>query len=152
VIATDINVRTRLQATRDEQLRMQDRLQQASAPASATRPLKKQQAAALNAVARQLNTPWMDVFDVLERRTPANVALVSIEPDGRRNIVRVQAEARRLDELLAYAESLERDPEVTRVVLLRHETNDRDDNHPVQLSFEVTLNTKAPTYSLEARR
>jgi Tfp pilus assembly protein PilN len=152
VIAFDIQLNVRLEGSRDAGTQMQERFQRASAPRTVSRPLKKEQLSGLNAVVRQLNTPWMDVFDILERRTPANVALVSIEPDGRRSIVRVQAEARSIDELLAYAETLERDAAVTRVVLLRHETNDRDENHPAQLSFEVSLNPNAAAYSLEAHR
>jgi Tfp pilus assembly protein PilN len=152
VIAFDIQLNVRLEAARDAGTQMQERFQRASAPRTVSRPLKKEQLSGLNAVVRQLNTPWMDVFDILERRTPANVALVSIEPDGRRSIVRVQAEARSIDELLAYAETLERDAAVTRVVLLRHETNDRDENHPAQLSFEVSLNPNTAAYSLEAHR
>lgn len=103
--------------------------------------LTQEQINALNGVIRQLNIPWHDLFEQLERSTPAEVALLSIEPDGQRAVVKMQAEAKTLDALLRYAASLQKQGVFGRLSYSKHETNDQDVNRPVRLSFELTLLT-----------
>ena len=95
----------------------------------------------LNAVIRQLNTPWQDLFNQLERLTPAEVALLSIEPDTRRDTLKLKAEAKTLDTLLVYAASLEQQGLFGRLTYSKHETNDQDANKPIRLSFELEMRT-----------
>jgi hypothetical protein len=92
-----------------------------------------------NQVARQLNTPWSALLDALELATPDDVAIVSIEPDGARGSVRVQAEAKLLDNLLAYVSMLKNTEPFESVVLIKHETNEQDANHPLRMSVDVRL-------------
>lgn len=94
---------------------------------------------ALNVVIQQLNIPWHDVFEQLERATPADVALLSIEPDGQRSVIKIQAEAKSLDTLLLYAAGLQQQGVFGRLTFSKHETNDQDGNKPVRLSFELAL-------------
>jgi Tfp pilus assembly protein PilN len=93
----------------------------------------------LNTVIRQLNTPWQDLFDQLEKATPADIALLSIEPDAKRATIRLVAEAKRLETLLAYASALQQQGVFGRLTYSKHETNDQDSNKPVRLSFELDL-------------
>src|SRR6185437_426103 len=46
------------------------------------------QANAVNAAIAQLTIPWRDVLDAIEASTPKEVALLSLEPDARKNILR----------------------------------------------------------------
>lgn len=101
----------------------------------------REQAAELNRITRHLNTPWATIFEVLERRTPQNVALLAIEPDASRQTVRLTAEARALEDLMHCAESLRADPAVRRILLIEHETNERDPTRPVRLTLELSLET-----------
>ena len=91
----------------------------------------------LNTVVQQLNTPWQDLFNQLERLTPPEVALLSIEPDTRRDTIKLQAEAKSLDALLVYAAGLEQRGMFGRLTYSKHETNDQDPNKPSRLSFEL---------------
>jgi septal ring factor EnvC (AmiA/AmiB activator) len=99
----------------------------------------EEQRRGLNTVIRQLNTPWQDLFDQLEKTTPADIALISIEPDAKRATIRFVAEARRLDTLLTYASDLQQQGVFGRLTYSKHETNDQDSNKPVRLSFELDL-------------
>ena len=96
---------------------------------------------ALIGVIQQLNVPWHDIFEQLERLTPPDVALLSIEPDGQRRQIRLQAEAKSLDSLLRYASTLQQNGVFGRLNYSKHETNDQDPNRPVRLSFELGLST-----------
>lgn len=112
----------------------------AARPTDARRPsLTPQQLQAWSQVARQLNTPWAALLDALEAHTPDDVALVSIEPDPRQNGLRLQAEAKTLDTLLAYAKELDRMAPFDGVRLIKHETNEQDANRPLRLSLEIRL-------------
>lgn len=93
----------------------------------------------LSTIIRQLNTPWQDLFDQLERLTPEGIALIGIEPDARRSSIKLQAEAKTLDALLVYAAGLERQGVFGRLTYTKHETNEKDANKPVRLSFELEL-------------
>ncbi len=93
----------------------------------------------LNTVVRQLNTPWQDLFNQLERMTPPEVALLSMEPDTRRDTIKLQAEAKTLDALLVYAAGLEQQGMFGRLTYSKHEINDQDPNKPTRLSFELEV-------------
>jgi hypothetical protein len=99
----------------------------------------EEQRRGLNTVIRQLNTPWQDLFDQLEKTTPSDIALISIEPDAKRATIRLVAEAKRLDTLLSYASELQQQGVFGRLTYSKHETNDQDSNKPVRLSFELDM-------------
>lgn len=101
--------------------------------------LSTDQRQGLRAVARQLNIPWQELFEQLERSTPPQVALVSVEPDGQRGTVRLQAEAKSLDTLLQYAAALQGQGVLGRLNYNKHETNGQDANRPMRLTFELVL-------------
>jgi hypothetical protein len=111
--------------------------------ARAETSLTEEQRRSLNTVIRQLNTPWQDLFDQLERQTPKDVALISIEPDARRASIRLQAEAKTLEALLAYAASLQQRGVLGRLTYSKHETNDQDSNKPIRLSVEYEIRLPA---------
>jgi Tfp pilus assembly protein PilN len=108
-------------------------------PTSQRKDVDAERRRAWNQLAAQLNTPWSQLLDTLEGATPDGVALVSIEPDGRQGSVRLQAEARSLETLLAYAGSLRQAPLVREVRLLRHETNEQDATRPLRLTLDLQV-------------
>jgi Tfp pilus assembly protein PilN len=97
-----------------------------------------QDAKRLAQITRQLNTPWSKLLDTLESSLPEDVALVSIEPDATGK-VRLQAEAKKLESLVAYSSILRRLPVFASVNLLKHETNDQDGSRPVRLLLELQI-------------
>ena len=92
-----------------------------------------------NQLARLLNTPWPAILDALEATTPDDVALVAIEPDPQQGSVRLQVEAKTLDTLLGYAQSLKAGGPFQDVVLQKHETNEQDATRPMRLSLDARL-------------
>lgn len=109
-------------------------------PATAAAPSPRSpDIAALVAATRQLNTPWSALLDTLEQSLPPQVALVSIEPDARDGGVRLQAQARTLDSLLAYARVLADAPGVTQAVPLQHETLEQDPARAVRMTLQLRL-------------
>ena len=105
-----------------------------------SRNLSQEQRRSLNQTIGQLNTPWHGLFAQLEEATPRSVALLSIEPDGKR-MVRIQAEAKTLDNLLLYAASLQNRGVFGELVYVKHETNEQDSTRPARLSFQLALKT-----------
>ena len=101
--------------------------------------LTVQQTRDWNQIARQLDTPWPAILDALESSTPETVALVAIEPDPLHGSVRLQVEAKTLDALLGYAQSLKTTAPFQEVVLLKHETNEQDATRPMRLSLDARL-------------
>jgi hypothetical protein len=117
----------------------------AQAPAPAVRPdagptLSDAERKRINRAIRQLNTPWPLLLGVLEQAASPEVALLSIEPDIDRGIVRVQAEGSTLDALLAHAEKVQQSPQVAHTQLLKidHDMPGRGVAAP-RLSFDVVL-------------
>lgn len=139
-IAITMGLRSELELAEQNVVETRERLALTGAPAGPSRPaLTRDQVAGLNGIIRLLNVPWPSIFDALERQTPANVALVSIEPDSKRSAIRIEAEARRADELLAYAELLEKDPAISRVLPIRHETREQPGGPVARLVMDALL-------------
>ncbi|HEY8102394.1 MAG TPA: PilN domain-containing protein [Burkholderiaceae bacterium] len=95
-----------------------------------------QASAAINAIG-QLNLPWRDVWDAIEAATPTSVALLSIEPDAKKQIVKGMAEAKTSYDMLAYIEQLKKQEFFDRVILTKHEINEQDANKPYRFQFEA---------------
>lgn len=113
------------------------------APRPATQPrVPEAQAAAVNTIVAQLNLPWRAVHDALAAGTPASIALLALEPDARRQRLRIQAEAAGSDGMVGYIEQLKRQGLFTDVVLVSHVVNDADPNKP--LRFELEASWSAP--------
>jgi Tfp pilus assembly protein PilN len=107
------------------------------APAAPKAPISDAQANAVNHAIAQLNLPWRDILNALEAATPSGIALLAIEPDAKKNILKAMAEAPDSDAMIAYVENLKKQPLFTDAILTRHEINDRDPNRPLRFQFEV---------------
>jgi Tfp pilus assembly protein PilN len=92
---------------------------------------------AINAAVLQLNLPWSDLFDAMEAATPASIAVLAVEPDAKKHLIKGTAEAKNASEMIAYIERLKRQNFFARVALSKHETNEQDPNRPVRFQFEA---------------
>ena len=108
-----------------------------AAPQQAKVTVSLAQAAAVNAAVLQLNLPWRELRDAIGAATPANVALLALEPDARKHMVRITAEARGSDEMIGYVEKLQAQSWFATVALTHHETNDVDPNKPIRFQVEA---------------
>lgn len=107
--------------------------------AAARQPLiAAEQAAAVNAIVTRLNLPWREMHDAIDAATPAGIALMALEPDAHLGTVRITAETRDTEGVIAYVEQLKRQPRFNDVILTRHELNEQDPNHPVRFQLNAT--------------
>ena len=112
--------------------------QRQAAPA---RAVPEAQATAVNAAVQQLNLPWRGLHDAIQAATPASVALLALEPDARKNSVRITAEAKSSDDMIGYVARLQDVDWFGTVALVRHEINDQDPNRPIR--FQIDAQWKA---------
>lgn len=124
------------------------RAQQRVAPATqgpapmAIAPIAPAQAAAVNAAILQLNLPWRDLQDALASATPPAIALLALEPDARKRVLKITAETTSSDAMVAYIAQLKQQELFgTRVQLLRHEINALDPNKPLRFQLEARWGT-----------
>ncbi|WP_061532084.1 PilN domain-containing protein [Collimonas arenae] len=101
------------------------------------RVIAESQVNAINTATIQLNLPWRDLFDAVEVATPNSIALLSLEPDAKRQSIKGLAEAKNGDDMIAYVEELKQRKFFQSVVLLRHEINERDVNKPLRFQFQA---------------
>jgi Tfp pilus assembly protein PilN len=109
----------------------------APATVAARARVPEAQAAAVNAAVLQLNLPWRALHDAVQAGTPANIALLALEPDAKKNLVRITAEARSSDDMIAYVEQLQKVEWFSAVVLARHEINEQDPNRPIRFQLDA---------------
>ena len=92
----------------------------------------------------QLNIPWSDVFDAIETATPNSIALISLEPDVKKQLLKGSAEALNSDAMIAYIELLKKQPLFVSVILLKHEVGVQDPYKPLRFEFEAQWQGAAP--------
>lgn len=123
----------------DEHLASQRRRQQEPAyhKVVARAQLQPEQAAAVNAAIMQLNLPWRELHDMVQAATPATVALLALEPDAKKRVLRITAEAKDSEAMIEYIEQMKAQGWFSNVALARHEINDQDQNHPVRFQLDA---------------
>ncbi|WP_024303664.1 membrane protein [Pseudogulbenkiania sp. MAI-1] len=94
-----------------------------------------------NAVWLSLNQPWPELFAALEASKTDDVALLAVEPDPLKHSVRITAEAKKREAMLAYIERLEQQPGLGSVVLLEHHINQQDNEKPFRFSLLAAWKT-----------
>ncbi len=109
----------------------------AAAPSVVRAPVPESQAAAVNAAVLQLNLPWRALHDALQAGTPANIALLALEPDAKKSSLRITAEAKSSDDMIAYIEQLQKGDWFSAVLLSRHEINEQDPNRPIRFQLDA---------------
>lgn len=119
------------------QARAATQAQAQAAPVAVRSPVPEAQANAVNAAVLQLNLPWRALHDAVQAGTPANIALLALEPDARKSTVRITAEAKSSEDMIAYVEQLQKDEWFSAVVLARHEINEQDPNRPIRFQLDA---------------
>jgi Tfp pilus assembly protein PilN len=110
----------------------------ARAPVAApARVVPPAQAGAVNASVQQLNVPWRGLHDAVQAATPPTIALLALEPDAKKSSVRITAEAKNSDDMIAYVEALQHIDWFTTALLARHEINEQDPNRPIRFQVDA---------------
>lgn len=121
---------------------LQEARRRAAAPVAAkvekTAPrIGEQQAGAVNAAILQLNLPWRALHDAIGAATPPDIAMLALEPDARKRSMKITAEAKSSDAMIAYVEELKKQELFAGVLLTRHEINEQDPQHPIRFQIEA---------------
>ena len=106
--------------------------------------ISEEQALAVNAAIRQLNLPWRDVLDAVEAGTPPTLELLSLEPDAKRSVIRIEAETADADHMLEAVDSLKAQPFLAGVFLTRHAVEETDPHHALRLQIEAAWRSPPP--------
>jgi len=125
---------------REQLLDAQRRKAAAAARAPARLPeiaIPEAQASAVNAAVLQLNLPWRGLQEAVAAATPPAIALVALEPDARKQTLKITAEAKNADEMVAYVEQLKQQEFFLGAGLVRHEINAGDPNRPLRFQVEA---------------
>jgi len=102
----------------------------------------------MDAVTMRLNVAWSELLDAIERNTSPKVAILSLEPDAMSGSVALTAEARSLDDLLAYAEALRQDGAFAAVQLGQHDSQVQEPDRPVRMSLSIRFRGAAALTSV----
>lgn len=129
------------QRQREQQLQhLRDRAAAMSArPVEVARvAIPEAQASFVNGAIMQLNLPWRELQDAVLAATPRTVALIALEPDPRKRVLKITAETRTSDDMVAYVAALKEQESFSGVLLTRHEINEQDPNRPLRFQLEAT--------------
>ena len=99
------------------------------------------QARAVNDAVMQLNLPWRDLVEAVRAATPGNVALLALEPDAKRRTLRITAEAKNSDDMLAYVARMEEQGWFASSALVRHEIAEQEPNRPLRFQISAQWGT-----------
>lgn len=88
----------------------------------------------IDAMRKALMAPWSGLLGELEAATAksAEVAILSIEPDAAKRIVRIAGEASSLPAALEFVETLQDSAALKYPMLEEHEVRDKDPQRPVR--------------------
>ena len=88
-----------------------------------------------NEVLRQLTLPWEELFRAVESASGKEVALLAMEPNTEKHVVKISGEAKDFVALLNYITQLEKKDVFGTVYLQSHQVQQQDPDKPVRFSL-----------------
>lgn len=104
----------------------------------ATVDIPEAQAAFVNGAIAQLNLPWRELQDAVASATPPAIALIALEPDARKQVLKITAEAASSDDMIDYVSQLKQQEAFSAVALTRHDVQETDPHRPLRFQLEAT--------------
>ena len=98
-----------------------------------------EQAKSAEAVVRSLTLPWAGLVGAIEQAATKDVAILQLQPDADQRLLRLTAEARHRDAMFEYLRRLGAARELANVVLVSHQVQQEDPQHPIQFSVQAQL-------------
>lgn len=124
---------------------------QSSHRAPAVRPFTEQEERAqllevkqANLVVHQLAMPWNALFRAVEISAGKDVALLSLEPDAQKGMVKISGEAKDFNALLHYVRQLSKREVFGNVFLQNHTIQQSDPQKPLRFSLLAYWKGGAP--------
>lgn len=93
---------------------------------------------AANEVIMQLTLPWTELFNALEEANSSNIALLGIEPNARKRLVRVSGEAKNSAALFAYIRILQANKSMSAVYLKHQQVQERSPEKPIRFTLDAS--------------
>jgi hypothetical protein len=122
-------------AALEAELATQQRAGQQAVEVRAQSTIGPERTRAINDAIRRLNLPWEDILVALNKAASPQVALLALEPEPSNSIIKLQAEAKSFEAMLAYQRDLEAlFPEA---ILTRHEVLLKEPGTPVRFSIQT---------------
>lgn len=88
-----------------------------------------------NEVLRQLTLPWEELFRAVESASGKEVALLAMEPNTEKHVVKISGEAKNFVALLNYITQMENQDVFGTVYLQSHQVQQQDPDKPVRFSL-----------------
>jgi hypothetical protein len=82
-------------------------------------------------IVAQLSTPWNPLMSTLEQSIVPNIALLSIEPNRKKQQIILTGQAKNIESTLSYIKQLEHIETLSQVYLLKHSIDQSDPYKPV---------------------
>jgi len=120
----------------------QRKLQVHTGPATGLTPAQQREQEVrlmeMKQISAQLRRPWERLFATLETLRGSDIALLSLTPDARKGQIRISAEARDLEAMLAFHRQLQGSPELRDVSLVNHEIVTNSPQKPILFNLLAT--------------
>lgn len=91
-----------------------------------------------NEVLQQLTLPWGELFQAIESSSSKQVALLAMEPDAEKHLVKISGEAKDIAAMLGYIKTLAAQEVFDSVYLQSHQTQQQDPEKPVRFVLLAT--------------
>ncbi len=91
-----------------------------------------------NEVLNKITLPWDALFQAVEWSSGKDVALLAMEPNAERHVVRISAEAKNIPALMSYLRHLEEQKIFNSVYLQSHQVQQRNPEKPVRFTLVAT--------------
>jgi hypothetical protein len=111
---------------------------------SAPTPESLKLAAEAATIERELSVPWTRLLAELEAAShdsASSVSLLQVEPDPGKQLVRITAEVRALNDALAYLKRLQKSAVLRHPMLESHERRKDDPEHPLRIKLSAEWRT-----------
>lgn len=95
-----------------------------------------------NDVMQQLSLPWSKLFAALEAANNSDIALLGIEPDAKKGLVRISGEAKNFAALFAYVRTLQANEFLSEVFLKHHQIQMQDAEKPIRFTLDASWTEK----------
>ena len=91
----------------------------------------------------ELNLPWKELFDAVESYRKDDIAVLAMEPDAQKGLVRISGEAKSLDSLVVYLAYLQKIPLLRDIELVNHQIREQDPQQPVRFMLQATWGARS---------
>ena len=88
-----------------------------------------------NEVLQQLSLPWGKLFQAIESSSGKDVALLAMEPDAEKHVVKISGEAKNIAAVLEYIKRLSAQEVFSSVYLQSHQIQQQDPEKPVRFAL-----------------